>query len=113
MSSINQFGLTVARFRSEKGLSQEELAYESEIHRNTIQRIEGGSIPKIDKVEPLCSALNVTPNELFGYEDNQFSGLDPSLVAAIRQITGIGREMPVEKQKMLAALLQNQAGLLI
>lgn len=110
MPGISGFGETVAKFREEKGMSQEELGFETGMARNTIQRIEEGSTPKVDKVDPLCSALGITPNMLFGYDD-PFLSLDPALVNALRIIAVAGKGMSQEKQKNLAAMLELQAGL--
>lgn len=108
----NAFGVRIAKLRQDKGWSQEELGFETGMARNTIQRIEDGAISKVDKVVPLCSALEVTPNELFGYEEDLTSGLDPMLVASLREIVKAARSKSPEQQKMLAEMLRLQAGLM-
>lgn len=107
-----EFGVRIAQLRQDKNWSQEELGFESGMARNTIQRIEDGAIPKVDKVVPLCSALEVTPNELFGYEEDLTFGLDPMLAASLREIAQAAKRNSPERQRMLAGMLKLQAELL-
>ena len=109
------FGLTVAKLREEQEWSQEKLGAEAGLSRQAINNIENGAIPKIDKVKPLCKALNVSPNELFEYEGKPqlgLSGLEDSLVSAITMFVDVGKNMSVEKQKQLAEALKIQIKLL-
>lgn len=60
---------TVARnlrvLRKQKGLSQEELAFQAEINRNYVGQIEREEkSPTIDVVEKLCGSLGITPSAL-------------------------------------------------
>ncbi|SNR24992.1 helix-turn-helix transcriptional regulator [Flavobacterium sp. ov086] len=55
--------------RSEKGLSQEELAYRSEITLSQIARIETVRInPTVSTIFKIARALEVPLNELFNFE---------------------------------------------
>ena len=59
--------------RENEGMSQSELAREIGINRSTLNHWEqGNSIPKIDKVLPICCALSISPNEFFRF----FEGRD-------------------------------------
>jgi len=51
--------------RKQKGLSQEELAFQAEINRNYVGQIEREEkSPTIDVVEKLCGSLGITPSAL-------------------------------------------------
>ncbi len=52
--------------RKQKGLSQEELAFQAGINRNYVGQIEREEkSPTVDMVEKLAAALGVKPEELF------------------------------------------------
>lgn len=60
--------------RSEKGLSQEELAYRSEITLSQIARIETVRInPTISTIFKIARTLEVPLSELFNFELEPFS----------------------------------------
>ena len=51
--------------RKQKGLSQEELAFQAGINRNYVGQIEREEkSPTIDVIEKLCSSLEVSPSTL-------------------------------------------------
>lgn len=55
----------LVKLRKLAGLSQEEVADKLEVTRQTVSKWETGqSSPDLDKVLPLCSLYNVTPDEL-------------------------------------------------
>ncbi|WP_082815711.1 helix-turn-helix transcriptional regulator [Flavobacterium chilense] len=55
--------------RAEKGLSQEELAYRSEITLSQIARIETVRInPTVSTIFKIARALDVAPSEIFNFE---------------------------------------------
>ncbi len=65
MDIRKQVGLNVQKIRRERGWSQEELAFESGLHRTYISGIERGARnPTILVIDQLASALDVTPARL-------------------------------------------------
>ncbi len=69
MDICKQVGLNVQRIRKEKVWSQEELAFESGLHRTYISGIERGARnPTIKVVGRLAETLGVQAGELLGTE---------------------------------------------
>ena len=65
MDIRKQVGLNVQKIRRERGWSQEELAFESGLHRTYISGIERGARnPTILVIDQLASALDVSPARL-------------------------------------------------
>jgi len=60
------FGANLVRLRRARGMSQEELGFQSEVHRTVIGKIERGEqIGRADTALKLCVGLGISPNELF------------------------------------------------
>lgn len=58
-------GQNIAKLRKQRGLSQEELAFDTDLHRTYISGIERGiRNPTIVNIEKIAKALNVPPSEL-------------------------------------------------
>ena len=65
MDIRKQVGLNVRKIRRERGWSQEELAFESGLHRTYISGIERGARnPTLLVIDQLAAALKVTPARL-------------------------------------------------
>lgn len=61
-----RFGSKVRRHRNLLGLSQEELAFRSGLHRTYIGGIERGERnPTLFNIEKIAKALEVKPHDLF------------------------------------------------
>ena len=59
------FGLTLRRLRQDRGLSQENLGFESGYHRTYISLLERGQkSPSLQTIFTLSKALEIEPNEL-------------------------------------------------
>lgn len=60
-----QFGENLVRLRKAAGLSQEELAFEAELHRTEVGMLERGvRMARIDTLAKLAGALRVAPDAL-------------------------------------------------
>lgn len=69
MDIRKQVGQNLARMRKEQGLSQEELAFECDLHRTYISGIERGiRNPTISIIGKIAKALNVKPSLLLDAE---------------------------------------------
>ncbi len=65
MDIRKQVGLNVKKIRRERGWSQEELAFESGLHRTYISGIERGARnPTLLVIDQVAAALDVTPARL-------------------------------------------------
>jgi transcriptional regulator with XRE-family HTH domain len=65
MDVAARFGENLVRCRMGAGMSQEELAHGSSLHRTEIGLLERGArIPRIDTLVKLAGALSVSPNVL-------------------------------------------------
>jgi transcriptional regulator with XRE-family HTH domain len=65
MDIRRQVGLNVRQIRSQRGWSQEELAFECDLHRTYISGVERGiRNPTVLIVEKIARALKVAPYQL-------------------------------------------------
>lgn len=65
MDVRRRVGLNLKRIRKERGLSQEDLAFESGLHRTYISGVERGiRNPTVMVLEKIAAALKVTASRL-------------------------------------------------
>jgi len=65
MDIRKQVGINVKRLREARHLSQEQLAFEAELHRTYISGVERGiRNPTVAVVAKIARALSVTPDQL-------------------------------------------------
>ena len=73
------FAANLRRLRHEKGLSQDDLAYEAEVSRSYLSQLEKGAFyASLKIVGKLAEALGVEPTELLGLPE---SGARPKTIA--------------------------------
>lgn len=66
LSIKQRFGLAIKQRRGELGISQEELAFRSGLHRTYISDIERGSRNlSLENIEKLAKALGISISTLF------------------------------------------------
>jgi transcriptional regulator with XRE-family HTH domain len=59
------FAANLRRLRHAKGISQEDLAYEADVNRTYLSKLEKGvSYPGLEIIAKLANALDVEPAEL-------------------------------------------------
>ena len=58
----------IKTIKEEKRLTQADLAERMGIAPASVNKWMSGGTPAIDKLPKLCEILKITPNELFGYE---------------------------------------------
>ena len=62
-----KLGQLIAKYRKERGLSQERLAYLSDLNEDYIGKIEQGKrIPSLVSLMKIISQLKLSPGEFFG-----------------------------------------------
>lgn len=68
-----QFGERVKQLRLQKGLSQENLAFRSEIHRTYLGGIERGERnPSLKNIAAIAEGLGITLSMLFQLETKEY-----------------------------------------
>jgi transcriptional regulator with XRE-family HTH domain len=65
MDIRRQVGLNVRKLREKRGWSQEELAFEADLHRTYISGVERGiRNPTVSVLQEIAKALDVSPSRL-------------------------------------------------
>lgn len=62
---LRRLGNQISLYRQHKGLSQEQLAEETNLDRSFISRIENGKNVGIKNLIKICSALHINTSDLF------------------------------------------------
>lgn len=72
---MSEIGSKVVQFRKLTNLSQEALAEKSGLNLRTVQRIEkGDTVPRGDTIQRLCKALEISQEQLFGWQQVEDRG---------------------------------------
>ncbi len=67
-----RFGEKIRELRLSRGLSQEELAFRSNVHRTYLSGIERGKRnPSLNNIAAIAKALGVTLSQLFSFGDGE------------------------------------------
>ena len=63
------FNKNLTLYRKKKGLSQEQLAFQIGVSRQAVSKWETGlSQPELANIEKICEVLEISPNELMGFD---------------------------------------------
>mgnify|MGYP004417311743 CR=1 FL=1 len=66
MITLGTIGRAIAKFRTSKGMSQEDLAAEANVNRGYISRIENGRVAfSVTVLLKICKALEIDPGHIF------------------------------------------------
>ncbi|MBV7339487.1 helix-turn-helix domain-containing protein [Chloroflexi bacterium TSY] len=72
MSIERAFGTVLRRIRNEKGISQEHLASNSDLHRTYISQLERGlKSPSLSALFQIAQALSVPPHQIILLVENE------------------------------------------
>lgn len=68
---LKLFGAHLKKLRNQKGMSQEELSYNTDVSLPQITRIERGVInPTICTIKALAKGLNISTSQMFEFEED-------------------------------------------
>lgn len=61
------------KIMAEKNIHATDLSRQTGITRNALQSLRSGktTMIRLNTIDQVCNVLNITPNELFGYEDTK------------------------------------------
>lgn len=106
----------IRNFRLFRGITQSELAAHLGKSKNVISNWErGDNSPSPDEVEKLCQILNVTPNQIFGWEQmpeyNRYleqqrvqmvkiNGIKRKQELLMKELGELNRQLSAEKQRL-------------
>lgn len=66
--TIKSFGKNLLKLRTEKGISQEELTYRTDLSKNMIGNIERGEVnPTLSTISSLAKGLEISIKDLFDF----------------------------------------------
>ena len=72
MEASKAFGLVIRKLRVAKGLTQEDLGFDSDLTRAYISSIElDQKLPSITTIAKLAKALDLSLSELMGFVDKE------------------------------------------
>lgn len=103
---MGNIGENIKNFRTFRGIKQQELADMLDRTKSVISNWErGANSPDVEICEKLCKILRVTPNELFGWEQN------PEYLKHQEELQKIQREIETlehEKARINTAIFRLQ-----
>ena len=101
MNLAEKVGSRIRKFRIEKGLSQEELAYRTNLHQAQIHRIENGKQRfNSDQLEEIANTLNVPVIWFFEDEIKIEDDIED------QQLLDIISKMQTKKKKVLVKFVE-------
>lgn len=97
-------GKRIRAARDRKNLTLDEVAKRCKTTKQTIFKYENEIVTNIpyDKLELLVKALDVSPEYLFGWEDDkkEFSSSEPELTEGERMLLNLFRQIPEDQQRV-------------
>lgn len=104
-----EIGKAITRYRKQKNLKQSELASLIDAHQTQVARWETGrSQPRQEYIDKICSALEITVDQLMGSEPHDFGELEDS------ELRSLLYEVPMlseRHQQTLKSILQDMVKL--
>lgn len=101
MSKVNE---NIRNFRKFRGMAQKELGQKLNKSTNVVSNWENGiHSPDLDTIEEICKILKVSPDELFGWEENkEYSNYQKRLLAYQSQIERLTKQKETIEQAIHA-----------
>jgi len=96
-------GMRIRDFRTERKMSQENLALTSGIHPDFLGKVERGErCPTIDTLYKICNGLKIPMSELIDFSLEP----EPTSKEAIQRISNALSKIPAEKAVMIANIVE-------
>lgn len=92
----------IEKIMKTKGISAYQIEKDIGIRQTTFQGWKRGSEPSADKIIKLLQYLEVTPNELFGYETT------PELTENEKELLELFKQLPEREQIKFIARLEDK-----
>ena len=94
----------IKKFRILSKLTQEELASKLGKTKNVISNWErGDNKPDTDTIEAMCKIFNITPNEIYGWNNKDGNAMDFSSMNTI--LARNGKKLTAEEKNELIKIL--------
>jgi len=71
--------------KNKKLITQKALANKLNVSPVSVNKWLNGGAIEISKIPSLCEALNITPNDLFGYNNSEFSDEDIAILQELKK----------------------------
>jgi len=106
MDIVKVVGEKIRYLRKERGLSQEELAYRASLHNTYIGQLERGEKnATIESLTKVCTALEITLEELFDDKEGHPKVLSFELEEMVRLLEGRSKKDQRAVLKFIESLI--------
>lgn len=104
-NSGNGFGTLIREYRTNAGMSQEELGFMIGVGKNAVGAWESGrSRPDLSSVSELCHILNIPLSVFFGRTESELKGLNRDFVYKFRKLNNYNKKVILHEMSALLEL---------
>lgn len=98
--------------RQSRGLTLEQVADVVGVGKSTVRKWETGMIANMrrDKIASLAKALGTTPEYLMGWTTEKISPTKPELSEGEEEVLKLFRQIPVDQQPVVLAMIRAALG---
>ena len=103
-------GYLIKKARTEKGMTQEELAEKVGVKKSAVAKWENGRVSEIKRtnLKNLADALGLDPNLLLGdAEDSKKPVIEDGLTDSQRKLIAFAKTVPEDKAEMILKVIQS------
>lgn len=102
----------IKELRQSRGLTLEQVADVVGVGKSTVRKWETGMIANMrrDKIASLAKALGTSPEYLMGWTEEKISPHEPELTEGEAQVLELFRQIPVDQQPVVVAMIRAALG---